>query len=477
MSLSAAIYLRVSLDATGEELAIKRQEEDARRLAKERGWIVYDVYADNSVSASKRNVKRPAYDRMVADYEAGRFQAIICFDLDRLTRQPRQLEDWIDAAEEKGLKLVTLNGEADLSTDGGRMFARVKAAMARAEIERKGERQRRALLQRAQLGKAPLGARLTGYAKDGTVDDAEAATVRRIFSAFHAGDSLKGIVDALNREGVPARGERWTPSTVRTILTNARYAGRVVYRGEVLTGVQGNWDPLVDGDVFDAIQVTLEDDNRKKNRQGTARKHLGSGLYFCDVCGRRLQSNGGRYWCKTGGCLIRTMAPVDDRVLTFMQELLSSPAVAALAAPDRSEEARALDGEAKRLRARQTVLDADYDDGNITGVRHKVASERVQSQLAEVNQKRAALSGDRAAASILGAGSPAEAFAAASLDVQRAVIDSLAIVRLLPVKQGRRGFDPGSVRIVFRHYVIQDDGVASPDLSPATLDALRQLSA
>lgn len=477
MTIRAAIYLRVSLDATGEKLAIQRQEEDARRLAKDRGWTVYDVFADNSISASKRNVKRPAYDRMVADYEAGRFGAIICYDLDRLTRQPRQLEDWIDAASDKGLKLVTLNGEADLSTDGGQMFARVKAAMARSEIDRKGERQRRALLQRAQMGKAPLGVRLTGYQKDGTVDQAEAATVRRIFSAFHAGDSLKGITYALNRDSVPARGERWTPSTVRTILTNARYAGRVVYRGEVLTGVQGNWEPLVDGDVFDAIQVVLDDDNRKKNRQGTARRHLGSGLYECNVCGRRLQSNGGRYWCRTGGCLIRTMAPIDDKVRAFMQELLSSPSVAALAAPDRTEEARELDDQAKRLRARQTVLDADYDDGNITGVRHKVASEKVQRELDDVNRQRAALSGDRAAASILGDSSPAAAFAAASLDVQRAVIDSLAIVRLLPVKQGRRGFDPDSVRIVFRHYVIEDDGVASPDLSPASVDALRQLSA
>jgi hypothetical protein len=41
----------------------------------------------------------------------------VCWDLDRLTRQPRQLEDWIDAATDNGLKLTTANGEADLATD------------------------------------------------------------------------------------------------------------------------------------------------------------------------------------------------------------------------------------------------------------------------------------------------------------------------------------------------------------------------
>ena len=211
-----AVYLRVSLDHTGEQLAVTRQREDALALAEAKGWTVADVYQDNSISASKRTVRRPDYDRMVSDYAAGKFDAIICYDLDRLTRQPRQLEDWIDAAEERGLKLVTLNGEADLSTDGGRMYARVKAAVAKSEVERKGARQTRALLQRAELGKMPLGVRLTGYNTDGTVNEDEAMIVRRIFSAFAVKDSLKGIVDALNAEGVPARGERWTPSTVRT---------------------------------------------------------------------------------------------------------------------------------------------------------------------------------------------------------------------------------------------------------------------
>jgi site-specific DNA recombinase len=139
----AALYLRVSLDATGEHFAVERQREDCRRIAAERGWTITQEYVDNSVSASRSATKRPAYDRMVTDFKAGHFAALICWDLDRLTRQPRQLEDWIDAAEERGLILTTANGEADLSTDGGRLFARIKASVARAEVERKSARQTR----------------------------------------------------------------------------------------------------------------------------------------------------------------------------------------------------------------------------------------------------------------------------------------------------------------------------------------------
>jgi hypothetical protein len=112
----AAIYLRISLDREMDGLAIDRQREQCDALAKYRQWQVVETYVDQSKSATDRTKVRPAYDQMVADYKAGAFDAIICYDLDRLTRQPRQLEDWIDASELRGLALVTANGDADLST-------------------------------------------------------------------------------------------------------------------------------------------------------------------------------------------------------------------------------------------------------------------------------------------------------------------------------------------------------------------------
>ncbi|MGZ4436910.1 MAG: recombinase family protein [Nocardioidaceae bacterium] len=79
-----AIYVRISLDRTGEGLAVERQREDCRRIAHERGWTVVDEYQD-SVSASDRRKQRPGYDRLCGDYADGRFDALVCWDLDRLT--------------------------------------------------------------------------------------------------------------------------------------------------------------------------------------------------------------------------------------------------------------------------------------------------------------------------------------------------------------------------------------------------------
>ncbi|WP_458690819.1 recombinase family protein [Nocardia tengchongensis] len=79
------IYLRVSLDTSGEGLAVERQLEDCRRIAEARGWSICEIYTEKPISAFAKTKKRPAYDRMVEDYRAGRFNALITWDLDRLT--------------------------------------------------------------------------------------------------------------------------------------------------------------------------------------------------------------------------------------------------------------------------------------------------------------------------------------------------------------------------------------------------------
>ena len=312
----AVSYLRISLDQTGEGLAIARQREECARIISQRGWKPVAEYVDNSISASDARKNRPGYDALVKAYDAGAFDALVCYDLDRLTRQPRQLEDWIDAAEGRGLALVTANGEADLTTDGGRMFARVKLAVARAEVDRKSRRQRDAASQRAKLGRPPLGVRLTGYTAKGDIVPDEADVVRRIFKMFHAGESLRSISRTLTEEGITTRhGRAWNPSTVRTILVNPRYAGRAIYQGRP-TGERGNWEPLVTGDVFDLVQARLNDPRRVSNREGTDRRHLGSGLFLCAVCDEPVSGwSQGRYRCKDRH-VNRARGPVDKWVRT-----------------------------------------------------------------------------------------------------------------------------------------------------------------
>jgi DNA invertase Pin-like site-specific DNA recombinase len=454
MTVRCAIYLRQSLDATGEQLAVQRQRADCRRIAEQRGWTVVDEYVDNSISASDKHKRRPAYDQLVEAYMAGDFDAIVCWDLDRLTRQPRQLEDWIEAAEDRGLLLVTANGEADLTTDNGRLFARIKASVARSEVDRKSARQRAAGLQRSERGRPPLGVRLTGYTVAGELVPDEARTVERMFERFAAGDSLRSIAAWLTDIGVETRhGKAWNPSSVRAMLTNVRYAGRAVYQGEP-TGKLGSWPPIVSAEVFEYVQSILTDP-RRRTQQGTDRKHLGAGLYECAECvagevtTKVISWSGDRYRCPNG-CLSRSREPVDKFVLAVVRGRLAKPDVAKLIEPHDSAEAKRLAARAKTLDTRLKIVENDYDEGNIDGRRFKVASDKIQAEIVEVQRAQARLSGNRGAESVFLAADPVSAFDGSPLMIRRKVIDAICTVALTAAPRGRKSFDPDTVLITPR---------------------------
>lgn len=447
----AVTYLRISLDQTGEGLAVARQRDDCVRIIKQRNWKHVKEFVDNSISASDSRKNRPGYDALVLAYEAGEFDALVCYDLDRLTRQPRQLEDWIDAAEGRDLALVTANGEADLTTDGGRMFARVKLAVARAEVDRKSRRQRDAASQRAKLGRPPLGVRLTGYtAKGETVPD-EADLVRRIFRMFYAGESLRSISRELTDAGVQTRrGRPWNPSTLRSILMNPRYAGRAVYQGQP-TGGPGNWEPLVSDDVFDTVQAQLNDPRRVSNREGTDRKHLGSGLFLCGVCDQPVSGwSQGRYRCKDRH-VNRSREPVDRWVREVVVARLRREDMADLLAPAEAELAPLL-AEKDRLYERLRNIGADYDAERIDGYRYQSATARARAELAAIERQMASRTTGAALAEVLSSSDPAAAFLGAGLMAQRAIIDALCEVRLLKGTKHSRVFEESTVEVAPRRW-------------------------
>jgi hypothetical protein len=328
------------------------------------------------------------------------------------------------------------------------------AGIARFEVRRKGERQTRAQQQRAEKGKPAKGIRPTGYTLDGKIIKDEAALVRRIFDRFIAGDTLKGIAGDLQREGVPTRrGGRWSSSTVSTILRNARYAGRSVYKGEDVG--TATWPAIVSEAEFAAVQARLTDPRRTVNRADTARKHIGSGVYRCG-CGLPVRSSSGlgagmhRYTCRDA-CYYRSGRPVDDFVIAVIRGRLARPDLKNLLAKpaDKSALTR-LAEQRKDLRARLARFEADYDEGLIDGRRFKTATEKVNATLDEVRAQESKLLAQTAPGSVLSAKDPVAAFDAAPLAIRQRVTDTLAEVTLLKGTHGSRTFDPDTVRIEWR---------------------------
>jgi site-specific DNA recombinase len=116
VSRRAAIYTRISSDPAGQRLGVTRQLTDCRKKAVDLGWDVVAVYEDNDVSASTTRT-RPQYVKMLAALEAGQVDGVVVWDLDRLTRRPIEIEQFIDLADRRGIALASVGGDCDLATD------------------------------------------------------------------------------------------------------------------------------------------------------------------------------------------------------------------------------------------------------------------------------------------------------------------------------------------------------------------------
>jgi site-specific DNA recombinase len=274
---TAAIYARQSEDV---KEGIDNQVKRCRALIAARGWDVVKVYQDNDTSAAKQRGPGTAWYSMLQDLHGGVADIVVAVDLDRLLRSTRDLI----AITDTGARVLTVDGEIDLTTADGEFRATMLAGIARFEVRRKSERQRRANEARSAKGKPVPGRRRYGYETDGvTPRESEAAVVRRLFAHVAEGGSIRSAVGWLTAEGIsPAPGRAWTPRRVRDLLLNPHYAGSIRHKGATIAS--GVVTPIIDAALAAEVAALLNDPSRTTS-PGPKTKHLLSGLSNCGVCG------------------------------------------------------------------------------------------------------------------------------------------------------------------------------------------------
>lgn len=277
MKNRVAIYVRQSEDVAE---GIARQIARCRALIEARGWEVVREYKDNDTSAAKTRGPGTAWAQMLADLRQDVADVVVAVDLDRLLRDTRDLISLMDT----GARVLTVDGEIDLTTADGEFRATMLAGIARFEVRRKSERQRRANESRAALGRPVPGRRRYGYESDGiTPREPEAAVVRRMFDHVAGGGSLRSLVRDLKAEGVdPAPGKEWSMRRVRDILNNPHYSGHIRHLGETIPS--DFVVPIVDDSLAAEVRAILADPSRRTT-PGPKPRHLLSGLAYCGVCG------------------------------------------------------------------------------------------------------------------------------------------------------------------------------------------------
>lgn len=452
MTARARIYLRISDDREGREIGVGRQDLSCRELAERLSAEVVEVYTENDVSASTLSkAERPEYDRLLIDAAADPGSMIIAYSNSRITRRPAEWEDLIRLYEDARVVIHTVaSGSVDLSRADGRGVARTIAAWDAAEAERTSERVKDDVGRRANAGLPHGGSRAFGWTSDHKLDSAEHAILRELAERVLSGESLKSLVKDLTARGVKTvHGAPWSYQVIRQMLTNPRIAGWRTHKGEIVG--PATWPAALSEETWQQL-LALFSDPARSSGGSSGRIYLGTGLYRCGECDRRVgircsvskaRGTRRRYWCQHCG-LYREVTGVDayvtGAIVRMLEEYHENPEVVD------PEVLKNVEGIRSRI---QTVKREFVDDDAVSPqelremLRHLRG--RLQAEEAKLVQSRRH--------HIVGTASGPEASAAweaLGLDRKRAILDALVEVRIHRAAPGRKPFDPETVQILPR---------------------------
>lgn len=284
-----AIYVRVSTARQDQEgYSIPLQKERLIAYCKAKGWVVAGVFVDPGHSGS--SLERPGITALMAAVEAGKFDVVLVYKLDRLSRSQKDTLYLIeDVFMSNKTDFVSMQESFDTTTIYGRAMVGILSVFAQMERETITERTLMGRAGRAEEGlwhgggTDPIGYKYVEG--ELVVDEPEAQQVLMVYELFADGWSVTEITRRM--DGFRTKHGDWShTSTVGNVLDNPLYAGMVHFDGVL---VRGKHDPIVSVDL----------DRRVKARRARLRllessgdsAYLLTGIIYCSCCGARYFPN------------------------------------------------------------------------------------------------------------------------------------------------------------------------------------------
>lgn len=296
----AAVYIRLS-DHRGEQdptLSPQSQREACESYAAARGWevVAVEVDLDETATAKGRRLERPGLAKLLRRLDE--FDVIIARDLSRLARSVVDFATLSERCEARGVALVTIKENLDLTNDTGRFIANILAAFAEMEAAQTGWRQAQSRLALANAGrygggKIPFGLRRAD-SPDGRgsilePDPAETEVIQRALDlALDERLSWYAVAKTLSEEGLlPRHGKPWSPNALLQVLRNPTLRGYVTHKGKLVTDDQGvpvrAWEPVISPEDWERLEPLVRPRPVRSRRE--PRTTILSGLAVCGLCG------------------------------------------------------------------------------------------------------------------------------------------------------------------------------------------------
>jgi len=292
-----AIYTRVSTDhgLDQEFNSLDAQYEASRAYIRSQahaGWLQIRMrYDDGGFSGG--NTDRPALQELLADVQAGKIDVIVVYKVDRLTRSLADFAKLVELFDRHGVSFVSVTQQFNTTTSMGRLTLNVLLSFAQFEREVTSERIRDKIAASKRKGLWVGGMVPLGYDSKGrqiTVNTSEAETVRTIFRRYLELGSLGLLMPDLRNRGLVTKrrvlksgkvigGIPFTRGPLAHLLRNRFYIGEVSFKGEIL---QGEQPAIIERDLFEAVQVKLNEQANDHSRRRMRSEALLVGRLFDD---------------------------------------------------------------------------------------------------------------------------------------------------------------------------------------------------
>ncbi len=286
---SCLIYARVSTDRQVREgHSLDDQVDRLVKYAREHNWRILEIYKDGGKSGGS-TTGRPEFTRMLERCEKDKDVDIVLLEeTDRFARDAQDHLAVKSFLKKHSVELIATQQPNFGDDPVGKFVDLVMAGANQLQREITGQKTKRTMVALAEKGFQP-GVAVIGYLnsyKKGVawkIDKERVYFIKEIFRRFHTGNhSIYSLEEEMYQEGFRTKnGKRVSSSNIHRILTDVRYAGKVLYCGKMYDGKHKS---IVTMEDIEKSKAILAKHNKGADR---SRKHnwFLAGLVFCDECG------------------------------------------------------------------------------------------------------------------------------------------------------------------------------------------------
>ncbi|MBU1164621.1 recombinase family protein, partial [Patescibacteria group bacterium] len=289
--LKYCLYSRKSTESDElQQLSIQAQINEMNALAKRENIEILKAFQESH--SAKDSGQRPVFNKMIEDIRNGKFDAIISWSCDRISRNAGDLGKIIDLMDQGVIKEVKTYGQNFSNSPNEKFLLMILCSTAKLENDAKGVNVKRGLRAKCEQGWRP-GYPPIGYLhgvgeKKGErkvyLDPKRAPLITQMFEKVaYQSYSGRALKNWLNEAGFTTRsGKKVALSSIFNILKNHFYYGTFEY--PVGSGVfyKGAHEALIDKELFNEVQIQLE--VPPKSRPGTKEFDFAN-MLKCGSCG------------------------------------------------------------------------------------------------------------------------------------------------------------------------------------------------